>query len=281
MARWGSAAFVAAMLLLASSVHATSPKDPIEASMLLSGTVEVLPDGKVGSYALYKAEKLPPAVLDLIKRVAPTWKFELGEAHTAPFQERMSLRIVATNADDRHMTLRVASADFSDKDEAEGATITWARRVPPVYPSLSRNNNVSGTVYLLVRVGQDGKVTDVSAEQVNLGVSVPSAARMAEFREDLAHAAIKASRYWKFQLPTSGNLVQAPYWDARIPVGFIMSSGSETPYGEWDVYVPGPREHIAWAEDSALVAEAPDAIPDGSIHLLGSGTHLISQTAPN
>jgi len=281
MAHWGSAALVVAMLLPGSSVHATGPKDPVEASMLVSGTVEVLPDGKVGSYSLYKAEKLPPPILDLIKRAAPTWKFELGEAHTTPFQEKMSLRIVATNADDHHITVRVASANFSDKDEAEDATIQWAHRVSPVYPPLSLNNHVTGTVYLLVRVGLDGKVTDVGAEQVNMGVSIPNAALKAKFREDLTHAAIKVSKYWRFQLPTSGNLAQAPFWYARIPVNFGMNSGSDTPYGEWEVYEPGPREHIAWAEESALAAEAPDAIPDGSIHLLGSGTRLISPPALN
>jgi hypothetical protein len=281
MARWASAAFVAAMLLLGSPVHATDPKNPIEASMLVSGTVEVLPDGTAGSYSIYKAEKLPPPVLDLVKRASETWKFELGAPHTTPVHESMSLRIVATNTDDRHMTLRVASANFGDKDEAADATVRWARQISPAYPSISLDNHVTGTVYLLVRIGQDGSVTHAGVEQVNLGVSVPTQALMAKFRADLAQAALRASKYWKFQLPTSGNQTKSPFWDARVPVTFILGSGHEPSYGVWEVYVPGPREHIAWAENSTLLAESPDAIPDGSIHLLGSGTQLISPPALN
>lgn len=281
MARWGSAAFAAAMLLLGSSVHATDPQNPVEASMLVNGTVEVLPDGKVGSYSLYKAEKLPPPVLDLVKRASATWRFEPGAPHMTPFQESMSLRIVATNTDDRHTTLRIASADFGDKDEAADATVRWARQISPAYPSISLDNRVTGTVYLLVRLGQDGSVTHAGVEQVNLGVSVSTQALMAKFRADLAQAALRASKYWKFQLPTSGDQAQEPFWDVRVPVSFILGSGHEPSYGTWQVYVPGPREHIAWAENSALLAESPDAIPDGSIHLLGGGTHLISPPALN
>ncbi|WP_430392277.1 hypothetical protein [Dyella sp. 20L07] len=251
--------------------------------MLVTGTVELLPDGSVRNYTLYKAEKLPAPVVELIKRNVATWKFQFKEPHTSPIQEDMSLRVIAKDADDHQMTLRLAGVEFSDKDKPEGETIQWSRRVQPTYPSLSLNNMMTGTVYVLLRVARDGTVADFAVEQVNLRRYVKQPYLMDRFRKDLADAATRVAKYWTFKTPTKGEDAQAPFWYVRVPINFgaDMDNHSGTRYGSWEVYVRGPRESISWLQDPALLAEAPDATPDGAVHQIGSGAQLLTPPALN
>jgi hypothetical protein len=216
-------------------------------------------------------------VVDLIKRNITTWKFQLKGQNTAPFKEDMSLRIVAKDVDAQHMALSLAGAGFSDGDEPEDSSIRWLHRLSPSYPRFSLDHGMSGTVYVLVRIGRDGKVINTGVEQVNLRSYVPDQKEMARFRKDLADAARKVSTHWTFKTPTSGAEAQAPYWDARIPVDFgaNLTAHSGRSYGSWEIYVRGPQEQIEWRQDAPLV-DAPDTVPDGSIHPLDSGAKLLT-----
>lgn len=281
MRRTYLAVFTAAAMLAGMSTYAVDLKDIAEASMLVSGTIEVLPDGSVGSYSLYKEEKLPAPVIDLIKHNVTTWKFQLKAPSTSPIKEDMSLRIVARDVDAQHMTLRLAGVDFSDGDAPKDSSIRWQHQVSPTYPKFSLDHGMSGTVYMLVRIGRDGKVINTGVEQVNLRRYVSDQKEMARFRKDLADAATKASRRWTFQTPASGEEAQAPFWDVRIPVTFNAEWGNRSgeSYGSWAIYLRGPQEQIGWRQDAAVVSEAPDAVPDGSIHPLGAGAKLLTPLA--
>lgn len=272
-----SAVLAATAMFAGMTAHAADLKDIAEASMLVSGTIEVLPDGSVGSYSLYKEEKLPAPVADLIKRNITAWKFQLKGPNMAPFKEDMSLRIVAKDVDAQHMALSLAGAGFSDVDAPEDATIRWLHRTSPSYPRYSLDHGMSGTVYVLVRIGRDGTVMDTGIEQVNLRRYVPDQKEMAKFRKDLADAARRTSKHWTFKIPTSGVEAQAPFWDARIPVNFDADLGAHSgrAYGTWEIYVRGPQEQIEWRQDAPFV-DAPDTVPDGSIHPLGSGAKLLT-----
>jgi hypothetical protein len=271
------AAFAAAATLAGMSAHAADLKDFAEASMLVSGTVEVRPDGSVSGYTLYKEEKLPAPVVDLIKRNVTTWKFELNGQNTAPIREDMNVRIVARDVDAQHMALRLEGAAFSDGDEPEDSSIRWSHRMSPSYPRFSLDRGMSGIVYVLVRIGRDGKVINAGVEQVNLRRYVPDQTEMARFRKDLADAARKVSTHWTFKTPKSGAEAQAPFWDARIPVDFgpELGANSGQTYGSWEIFVRGPQEQIEWRQDAPLV-DAPDAVPDGSIQPLSSGAKLLT-----
>ena len=68
--RWGLALVV---LLAAGSVLATGPRgvrETAEASMLVTGTVDIEPDGRVSGYRLDRVDELPPAVVDLVTKAA-------------------------------------------------------------------------------------------------------------------------------------------------------------------------------------------------------------------
>ena len=167
------------------------------------------------------------------------------------------------------------SASFGT--EAPGESITYISRLQPKYPRDASDNGVSGTVYLLLKVGRQGGVIDVAAEQVNLRVIGPPEL-MKRWRDELAKASLSAARKWTFKLPTSGAQVDFPYWYVRIPVNFSLSqshSRGET-YGHWRGYVAGPREAIPWLDQAHLALGGADAVPDGGIEPLGSGLQLTS-----
>ena len=261
-------------------VAALSPATQVEASMLVTGTIVVAPDGSVSSYAIDHPEKLPPAVLAIIRTSTPHWTFKKVLLDGKPVRARasMSLRIVATpmQQKDRY-TVAIRGASFGSG--APGESVSKNVRIPPRYPRDAVLDRVSGTVYLVVKIGRQGQVDDVAAEQVNLRV-LGGRFEMKRWRKELAEASVAAGRKWTFHPPVGGEHVNDPYWIARIPINFnIRPMGSPLPkqaYGQWQSYVPGPRTLIPWLDQKQLAASSADAVPAGGIEPLGSGLQLTS-----
>ena len=257
---------------------ARSTTAPVEASMLVTGTIVVAPDGSVSSYAVDHPEKLPSGVLEIIGNTLPRWKFKpvLHDGQAVMAKATMSLRIVARELTGKNFAVSVQSASFGT--EAPGESITFISRLQPKYPHDAVANRVAGTVYLLLKVGRQGRVIDAAAEQVNLRVIGPPEL-MKRWRDDLAKASLSTARKWTFKLPTSGAQVDYPYWYVRIPINFTLSPGGHPwneEYGHWMGYVPGPREVIPWLDQTHLALGSADAVPDGGIEPLGSGLQLTS-----
>ena len=263
---------------VALEAQADDFRNVAEASMLLRGTVEINPDGSVHGYAIQGSETLAPIVVEVIQKNLPNWRFQLATTSTTVVKEMMTLRLVAKAVDDKHDAISIGAATFGNPDP-DDEHVRFRTRKPPHYPLDASQAGISGTVYLLARVGRDGRVQHVSAEQVNLG-KLTYKPLMERYRKDLANAAIAAAKDWTYDVPTKGELVDAPYWYVRVPVKFYVSAFSGEPrktapqYGTWEVYIPGPKQDIPWVEDHSLVADAPDAIPDGALHQLGSSTRL-------
>ena len=198
------------------------------------------------------------------------------------------MRIVATDVDRTHTTIRLVSAHFEETNKPANTTAHSRDRVQPTYPRSMIQARVSGTVYVLVRVGRDGHVLDAAAEQVNLH-QFQSKSQQAVSRTALAKASVDAIKQWVFDTPTEGSAATAPFWYVRVPVTFHLheignpsfDSHTGEDYGTWEVYLRGPRETIPWLQDSRMLAEAPDAMPDGSEHQLGSDNLLAAPLAPN
>jgi hypothetical protein len=276
MRRYIGLAF-AAGFLASAGVHADDKV--AEASMLVTGQVELNTDGTVRSYALDKQDKLPAPVVDLVKRNVESWKFQFAATPESVVTETMSLRIVAKNTDGKHMALAVTGVQFED-GSAYDDYVHSVDRPQPSYPSYSLHNKISGRVYLLAKVGRDGKVADVAAEQVNLRQSYAQT-NMALFRKDLTDAAVKAIRHWTFSTPTKGKWVDSPYWLVRIPVDFHIRNenldvNDGEQYGSWEIYMPGPRMDVPWLRDKRLIADAADTTPDGTTHQLSASPQLAS-----
>ena len=51
-------------------------RDSIEAGMLVTGTIEVDPEGRVERFEVDRPEALPKHVLQLLDKGVPAWRFE-------------------------------------------------------------------------------------------------------------------------------------------------------------------------------------------------------------
>ncbi|HEY0504296.1 MAG TPA: energy transducer TonB, partial [Lysobacter sp.] len=185
----------------------------------------------------------------------------------------MSVRLVAKPLPDNNFDVRIAAADFGAPGEDEFVSTGKPLRRPR-YPEQAAMSGVRGTVYVIVRVGRDGKVQDAMAEQVNLRV-VDTESEMNRWRDMLADATLATARKWTFVPPTKGEEVDAPFWLARVPVDYQMPNDEAPRPGRWEAYIPGPRQSAPWlgGMDTSLGA---DAVAGGGIFPLQGGPRLLT-----
>jgi hypothetical protein len=283
--RYRYLATLVAALLFCSSVHAEIIDAAAQASMLVQGTAVLNPDGNVASYALKQQDKLPAPVVGLIAQSLPSWKFQFTDPQSEPVQENMWLRILAIDVDRQHTTLHIASAQFERAGQPDNERVRVATQARVAPPSTTTQADMSGTVYVLARVGRDGKVQEAAAEQVNLH-RYAEKSLMDAYRMDLARVSVASIKKWTFDVPTAGTQAKSPYWYVRVAFEFHIASDLNDPshgggYGKWEFYVPGPRASIPWLRERKLFTEAPDAMPKGGMHTLGSDAELVTQLAPD
>lgn len=275
-------------LLAATTAFAAGPaevREQVEASMLVTGTLVIEPDGRVSTWDLDRREKILEPVVELIGKAAGSWVFEPvvvdGEAVRA--KARMSLRVVATPHDDDNFQLTIRSGHFGDdamsaQERRKAAATDRARSLrmsPPAYPAAALSAGVRGTVYLVVRINRDGRVEDVFAEQVNLR-TIGSEREMERMRQMLARPALAAARRWTFSIPTTGEDADNDYWSLRIPVQYLLYDEKEPGYGEWQAYIPGPRHKAPWSKRELRPDESPDAMVAGRVYQEGREMKLLT-----
>jgi hypothetical protein len=252
-----------------------------ESSMLVTGTVDIDDAGRVERYSLDKREALPPAVAALIDKHAPGWRFEPVVVGGKPVKARakMSLRLVASKVGEDAFQVRIKSGVFGDDAPAtREEQVTAGRMRPPEYPPDAYRVGVQGIVYLILRVGHDGKVEDAVAEQVNLTV-VGTEEQMRRGREVLAGAALKAARRWQFVPPAIGSEADAEFWSVRVPVEFTLSdrnTARQEEHGGWETYIPGPRQTAPWLYEELNASDSPDSYAAGGVHAVGEGLRLVT-----
>lgn len=241
----------------------------VEASMLVQGEITVDEHGAIAAYTLNDPDKLPQGVEAFVRKSVSNWSFDPPIVDGKPVRLRndMSLLLVAKKVADDSFIMRVQAASFYPKSTRDGYAISNTNLEPPRYPTTAMREGVQGTVYLIVKVGRDGRVQDVMAEQVNLRV-VASGSMMSKFRTMLADASTDAAKAWQFTPPTRGAGSDAEFWSVRVPVDFFMG-GPQPKYGHWVAYIPGPREKASWLNED--VAEgSPEAMIAGQPRQLGS-----------
>lgn len=244
-----------------------------EASMVVTGTITVNPDGSVASYTLDQPDKLPPAATKIASATLPKWKFQpvLEDGKPVSAKSLMSLRIVAHPIDEQHASVRISGAEFGrevaqDQDKqsfecANGACLIARKRRPPSYPVDAIRNGVSGTVYVVQEVNRDGHVERQDVRQTNLR-NRGSAADVRHWSQMFDDASLAVARDWTYQIPTSGEEAKRDHWVVLVPVNFMIGD-YEYAYGQWEPYIPGPVQDIPWARDDEHIASSggSDAIP--------------------
>lgn len=249
-----------------------------EASMLVTGKIQVDTAGEVRGYTLDEEAKLPKAVVDLLAKAVPTWKFEpvLIDGVAVNAQTSMSIRVVASKLDDGNYVVRLRGTSFGDGGVKAEEQVRSASLAPPAYPMLAASAGVAGTVYLLAKVDRDGKVSEVVNEQTNLRV-VDTERAMGHWRRILEDAAKGAARKWTFVIPTQGEAAKWDFWVVRVPVVFSLDSPKQKPeYGAWQAYIPGLRQRNPWDDGKESASFSPDTLPPGGAYLAGAGLKLLS-----
>lgn len=256
----------------------------VVSSLSVTGTIEVDPLGNVAGYAIQDAEAYDHAVLDLLDRNISRWHFKPvlidGVARQARFD--MYLRLQAKPLDEKRFEVEIASAAFGSKEAGKPHTTIAAReKIVPRYPEQENFLGVGGTVVTVVRVGRSGKVEQIIVEQTNLK-AVGRNGAMEQWRKDLERAALAAAKRWTFTPPTVGEEASRQDWSVRIPFAFIpYGASANTPPGQWESYVPGPRQRVAWARKDAGTADTGvDALPGGRMFPLEQPLHLLTALNP-
>jgi hypothetical protein len=250
----------------------------IEASMLLTGTIMVGPEGRVTEYAIDQPEKIAKGVLDFVGSNIGQWEFEptLLDGKPVPARNKMNIRVVANKQENGDFAVRLGGVSFLPLKVEEGTQISSVRKNPPRYPVGAARAGATGTVYLIVKVGRDGKVEDVVAEQVNLEF-VATENIMEQARKLFADASIQAARQWRYIPPVKGEDADAPYWMVRAPIHYSMGQSKAREYGQWESYVPGPRQRVSWDGLRDLPSFSPDTmLAGGDVYQTGKGLRLLT-----
>jgi len=251
--------------LTARADGASEVRKEAEASMLLTGSVEVGLDGSLRGYQLDQPEKIESTIRDFVDRNIKNWSFAVGPlpqgvSANATIVNTMSILVVAKPMDADTYTLCLAASYFSPKNPEPGSEVAYKKVTQPAYPKEAVYAKVEGKVYLLVKVAANGAVEDAIAEQVNLGVVANSEKEMEKWRTVLATAALRSVKHWKFSVPTRDDPSSQPFFLARVPVSFSIRNRKHAAYGEWAPYVPGPRHANQWELAGDNPGFAPDAL---------------------
>lgn len=273
-----------AALLLAFAIPALAAgKGPgavrkqIEMSMVLTGKVRIAADGHVQGLQIDRESEVPAPVGQLIRGAVPQWKFDPAHPGDAADADGtpMSVRVVLRQAPEQgaeNYTLRIVSAHFGESKPAEmPASVSLP---PPSFPRAALAARLPATVYLVARIGRDGKVSDAFAEQVNLR-AIGSERQMDEFRKKFADASLNAVKRWRFTPPREGAEVGADHWQVRVPVDFLFEL-KRPAYGQWEAYVPGPRARAPWLQTDQDATAGVDAFSGTGLRMLGRGPRLLT-----
>lgn len=248
----------------ASAGRYETMRKQVVASMLVTGELVVAPDGTVESYAIDRADALPPEARQLIAKVVPSWELDAKQADGSPLQSptavRMSMQLLARPIDGVDDRLRVTIEDTAFRDPNAPADVKRnGELAPPAYPVLAAHSGMTGTVYVLLRLNPDGTVAETHVERVDMTV-VSDEKTLLKFSKILAKAAVGAAKQWTFNISPERLAHPAPV-EVRVPVDFLMpGKTSTTEYGRWHAYVPGLYAPIPWRNPTADGGDAEDGI---------------------
>lgn len=259
---------------------ARTVRQTAEASMTLTGNIDIGTGGQVTGFQLDHADKVPADLAGFVQRQVQAWRFEPVLDNGAPVATHtpVTLRLVSQpRPDGAGDNVRVAGASFAKYDPDDTSRVVSSEMRSPAYPKNMAAMRAKGEVLLLVKVGRDGTVDDVFAEQVNLRV-VGKENQMRQVRDAFSRASVSAARSWTFRPPTTGKLKDAESWNVRIPVRYMMGERDLARYGTWEAYIPGPREHAPWRTSQAGAEAAPDLMAAGGVYMadLDDGPRLLT-----
>lgn len=268
--------------LLACSFAVSAGKGPgavrkqIESALYVTGTIDISPAGDVVAHALDQQDKLPKGIVDMAARILPQWKFEpVALQGMKVSRSKMNLLFIGKKLDNGYFSIDLRSATFSGGNPDELVSVDAKQRRLPKYPGQLLGAGISGTVFVMVKIGRDGKVIAAEASHVNLRV-IGSESEMDLWRSALARNSIAAIKRWTFIAPKTGPEAEKAYWVGTLPVDYLIGGQKSPAYGTWQTYVAGPKALIPWQDDTFKPGVNPDALTPNTFHPAGAGRQLLT-----
>ena len=255
-------------------------REQAEASMVLTGEIDIGTEGQVEAFRLDKPDQVDEGIVRFVERAVHTWRFEPVRRQGRAVKARApaSIRLGAKNNPDGTGQVTLLAASFDTYDPTDTSSVTGRKMSRPAYPEDVFNAGGRGDVILLIQVGRDGNALDVATEQVKLRV-IANEANMRKMRDKLSRVAMGAARKWTFRIPTTGEYRNEASWTIRVPVRFSFGDDAER-YGRWDAYIPGPRQQAPWRRDMDMAADGKaDMLPSGGVFMAdaaGKGPTLLT-----
>lgn len=250
---------------------ARAVREQAEASMVLTGNIDIGTAGQVEAFQIDHREKVNPAIAGFLDDAVREWRFEpvIRDGKAVPARTPVSIRLGGKINPDGTQRVTLLAANFQRYDSSATDEVTSIELTPPRYPEEVFQMGGSGDVLVLVKVGRDGRVLDAAAEQVNLRVAVAEP-KMRRMRDKLATISVAAARRWTFRVPTTGTLKDEESWTVRVPVNFSLGDERQQRYGRWQAYIPGPRQQAPWRADRVLGEDAAALLPAGGVYMADS-----------
>ena len=274
-------AWVVTLLLWVSSGAALAAADAndAEASMQLTGSIDIDASGAVTAYSIDHRRDVDPAVIHLLDRSVPKWRFEPLPSGAAAPATPVELLVVAKQIAGSQYAMRIQSANIGHPVTDKNAELASVSLKPPVYPPRAYHDGIEGTVYVVLRIDRTGHVSDAMVKQANV-TRMPSEPATARARKLLGDATLKAAKAWTFRPPTTGPSANDAYWLCAVPVSYEQTGGGRSAYAQWHDYTPGPKQPIPWpslrGKDDASNVEALAA---GTISMIGADRKLLTSLA--
>lgn len=267
--KWFRWLLLLGLAVSAQAAAALLDDSAVQASMQLKAKIAIDAEGRVSDFQIQRANEVPPGVVKIVDGIARQWEFDPVVIDGTPVAVTSScwLWVLAKHLDDGRSQVAVRGVSFrepgkppTNEVQADGPLAI------PKWPG-SGAEHVQANVYLMAKIGPDGRVADAIAEQVNLRALVPTK-QAGKLRDAFANSALAVVHDWKFTPPATGPLAGEPFWTVRVPVAYSFPD-PKSGYGQWEAYVPGPRQRASWDQPPALASEALEALPEG-VYTLGA-----------
>lgn len=248
---------------------------PIDGSMRLTGSLTIVVDdagstkARVSGYAIDRADKVPEEVRTFLARRIAGWRIDWDRDAALATSDvlRFSVQVRASPVGDGQFRLWLDGVTVDDA-RPPSERVRAKRMRPPEYPREMLRIEATGIVYMLLKVGRDGRVQDLFAEQVDLTVASEDMDVMRRMHARFIASAAAAARGWRFDVPTSGALAGDEAWFVRVPVEFSLHHRPPPGYGGWQYLVRGPRRQAPWQGEG--VADGIGAPAPGEVRFAAS-----------
>lgn len=122
--------------MVAAQGKAEATREQAEASMVLTGNIDISPSGQVEGFSLRDEDRLESYIVGFLRDNVAQWRFEpvLHDGQPIAARTPVSSRLLASRTPDGDTHVILKSANFRAYDPDETDSVGKLRMPPPPYP---------------------------------------------------------------------------------------------------------------------------------------------------